>query len=193
VILFFCTLDGRQFSRPRQYLPPGGHDLLLTLSGIQDPSRTFFEDCFEVVEYDHRRVLEEEPFAISFIPVLHVPHTYAVRVRGDATFAFSADSGPCDALARVAGDCDLFLCECGNREASTYPFLLTPRQAAAVAKVSGARGLLLTHRWWRHGEETAISEARENYDGPIDLAREGLQVTIERLVGQSRVERADGG
>lgn len=177
--LFFCHLDGRRFRRPRLYLPPGGHKLLLTLSGVQDPSRTFFEDCFEVVEYNGTREIHEGPFEITFLPVVHVPHTYAVRVRGNATFAFSADSGPCEALARIASNCDLFLCECGNRETSTYPFHLTPRQAAAVASTAGARGLLLTHRWWRHGEEDAISEARENYDGPIELAREGMQMLIE--------------
>ena len=129
-------------------------------------------------EYDVRRRLTVGPLSIGFVPVLHVPHTYAVRVEGAATLAFSADSGPCAGLAEVARDSDLFLCECANHEGSDYPFHLTPRQAGQTAQEAGARQLLLTHRWWLHGLDQAVVEARERYAGPVSLAREGMQVAL---------------
>ena len=50
------------------------------------------------------------------------------------------------------------------------------RRARSVAYASR---LLLTHRWWLQGEESAVAEAREEFQGPIELAREGMQRAIE--------------
>ena len=176
--LFFLRLEGRTFRPPALYLPPGGHLSLLNLSQGQDRSLDFFSSCFAVHEYDPRLPLHAGPLAITFAPVRHVEHTYALRVQGRGLFAFSADSGPCRELEEVARNADLFLCECGNQEGSSYPFHLTPRQAGAIAAAAGARRLLLTHRWWLHGEEVAVREAREQFAGPIALAREDMQVPV---------------
>jgi ribonuclease BN (tRNA processing enzyme) len=176
--LFFRALAGQHDTPPTLYLPPGGHSHLLRISGTQDSSPAFYADHFVVREYEPHARLQEGPFSITVIPVLHVPHTYGMRVQGRASFAFSADSGPCAGLAQVAHESDLFLCECANDEQSTYPFHLTPRQAGAVARAAGAQRLLLTHRWWLQGEESAVAGAREQFSGPIELAREGMQVAI---------------
>ncbi len=177
---YLCFLD--EEGSPRQqtalYLPPTGHERLLLVSSLQDPSSTFFSDTFATSEYDPRHPLHVGPFSISFIPVRHIPHTYAMRIQGDAIFAYSADSGPCEGLAEVARDSDLFLCECSNIENSDYPFHLTPRQAGAYARDAGARRLLLTHRWWRLGEELTVAQAREEFSGPVELAREDMRITI---------------
>jgi ribonuclease BN (tRNA processing enzyme) len=145
-----------------------------------DQSPAFFSECFAVHEYDPSRTLAVGPLQVSFVPVRHIPHTYAIRVRGSGEMAYSADTGPCDGLAQVARDSDLFLCECANVEQSDYPFHLTPRQAGAAAEKAGARRLLLTHRWWVYGKESTVAEAREQFGGPVELAREDMQVTIGR-------------
>jgi ribonuclease BN (tRNA processing enzyme) len=176
--LLFRALAGGPDRRPALYLPPGGHAQLLQISKNQDHAQDFFCGFFELQEYDPAAVLREGPFTVGFLPVEHIPHTYGVRVQGHGLFAFSADSGPCAALEEVAYGADLFLCECGNYEGSTYPFHLTPRQAGAIAAAAHVRRLLLTHRWWLHGQESAVAEARERYSGPIELAREDMQVSI---------------
>ncbi len=176
--LFFRALQGCKDAPIPLFLPPGGHDRLLQLSGAQDNSPSFFTDHFAVSEYAGHESFSEGPFAITAMPVVHVPHTYGIQVRGAARFAYSADSGPCDGLLDVARNSDLFLCECANDEHSTYPFHLTPRQAGITAREANASRLLLTHRWWLQGEESAVAEAREEFQGPIDLAREGMQLEV---------------
>jgi len=163
---------------PRLYLPPTGHQRLLGVSAMQDPSPMFFSNTFDLSEYDPARSLSIGPLSLRFVPVVHIPHTYAMRVSGDGEFAYSADSGPCEGVVGVAQDCDLFLCECSNEEHSTYPFHLTPAQAGAYATEAGARSLLLTHRWRLLGEEATLAQARAAYAGPLDLAREDMRLTI---------------
>ena len=176
--LYFTGAHGHPYPHPTLYLPPGGHDRLLGISRLQDQSPTFYSESFAVKEYEPQQTLVVGPMRINFVPVRHIPHTYAMRIRGAGEFAYSADSGPCDGLAQVARDSDLFLCECANVEHSDYPFHLTPRQAGAAAQEAGTRRLLLTHRWWVYGQESTVAEARELYSGPVELAREDMQVTI---------------
>jgi ribonuclease BN (tRNA processing enzyme) len=163
---------------PVLYLPPSGHERLLGVSAMQDPSPAFFSDLFDTREYDPGQSLDLGPLSLRFVPVLHIPHTYALRVSGDGELAYSADSGPCAGLADVAQGSDLFVCECANEERSTYPYHLTPAQAGRYARDAGARRLLLTHRWGRFGKEETLAQARAEYSGPLDLAEEGMRITI---------------
>jgi ribonuclease BN (tRNA processing enzyme) len=176
--LYFLSTPYPAHRRPALYLPPEGHEKLLGVSRLQDPSPGFFSETFDTHEYDPNVGLNIGSLTIGFVPVRHIPHTYAMRIKGSAELAYSADSGPCEGLFEVARNSDLFLCECANNEHSEYPFHLTPRQAGAVAQEAGARQLLLTHRWWIDGKESAVTEASELYRGPVRLASEDIQVTI---------------
>ena len=63
--------------------------------------------------------------------------------------AYSADTGPTPALAELARDADVFLCEATLSEPETGPGLryhLTADEARAAASEANARRLLLTHR-----------------------------------------------
>jgi ribonuclease BN (tRNA processing enzyme) len=164
--------------QPLLLLPPGGHQHLLRVSTLQDQSPLFFSEIFQVKEYDPSSLLQLGPVTITWVPVVHIPHTYALRIQGEALFAFSADSGPCPALYDVARESDLFLCECANLETATYPFHLTPHQAAAIAQSAGARRLLLTHRWWKYGKQETVAQAQTEYTGPVELAEEDLQIIL---------------
>lgn len=176
--LSFCTDLGRADSPPALFLPPGGHERLLGISRMQDQSPTFYGDVFAVQEYNPELPLGFGALDLAFVPVVHIPHTYGMRIKGDALLAYSADSGPCDALFEIARGSDLFLCECANKEGSDFPFHLTPRQAGMIARQAGARRLLLTHRWWAYGEEETVAQARQEFAGPVDLAREDARITL---------------
>lgn len=178
--LYFARTLTPDLPSPGLFLPPEGHRCLLGVSAMQDQSPTFFSDTFSVREYDPLVPLQIGSLRIEFVPVVHIKHTYAMRVTGEATLAFSADSGPCPALIDVARGSDLFLCECANIEGSDYPYHLTPRQAGTIAREGGARRLLLTHRWSAYGEAETIAQARETFPGPVALAHEDMQITIAR-------------
>ncbi len=110
----------------------------------------------------------------------HAPHTYGLRVRGDGTLAFSADTGPCDNVLALARGADLFLCENANAEASDFDMHLKPSQAGAYAREAGARRLVLTHRWHRAGLDVALASASAAFGGPVSIAREGDIYNIGR-------------
>lgn len=176
--LQFLPSLGRGTRRPALLLPPDGHQRLLTVINQQDPSATFYSSVFDVREYDPAATLNIGPLSVRFTPVVHIPHTYAMRIRGEALLAFSADSGPCEALPEVARDSDLFLCECANSEGSDFPYHLTPRQAATYARAGGARRLLLTHRWWAYGKEETVQEAASIFNGLTELAHEDQRIIL---------------
>lgn len=145
-------LNGLSHDRqtPALWVPPGGKAQLEhfgTLLGFPD----MFERVFALAEYDPGMVFEAAGFELT---ATRVPHyrieAYAMRVVGGGrTLAYSADSGPAAALASVARDADLFLCEATLRsgELDGEPRgHLSIDEATAAFVASGARTLLLTHR-----------------------------------------------
>jgi ribonuclease BN (tRNA processing enzyme) len=85
-------------------------------------------------------------FEVTFFEARHRVPTLAVRVsHGGKTFAFSADSIPCDAIVECARNADLFLCDaiCAEADGETaarrarelmHP---TARDAATMATRAG--------------------------------------------------------
>ena len=78
-------------------------------------------------------------------------HTYALRVTdGRATLAYSGDSAPSPALAEVARNADLFLCEATLAESreggNGLRGHLSAEEAIAAFTESGAHRLVLIHR-----------------------------------------------
>ena len=137
-------------ARPELWVPPTGTAQLEqfgTLLGFPD----MFERTFALREYE-----AGVPFAAAGFEVTatQVPHyrleAHALRVRdGETTLAYSGDSGPSDALAGVARDADLFVCEAtlarGDLDGTPRGHLALDEALEAFAR-SGARRLLVTHR-----------------------------------------------
>lgn len=182
-LLKYGPRDQPDFQPPRipLYLPPGGRAVLealvrpiLALSGDFEAPERFFADVFAVSEYDPQNELRIGELALRFVPVEHYVPTWAIIAEGTRCFAYSADSGPCPALAAVARDADLFLCEATLAPAAAPPGWrghITAQEAAEAAQAGGARRLILTHLW-RNDPEAALDEARAVFAGPVDVAQE---------------------
>jgi ribonuclease BN (tRNA processing enzyme) len=107
--------------------------------------------------------------------------TYGLRIADNGlTFAYSADSAPCPALAQLARNADLFLCE-ATRAAGPMTAHSTPEEAGQLASEAGARRLVLTHLDPEEDPEQARELARTTFDGEVLVAREGLVVEIGTL------------
>ncbi len=117
------------------------------------------------------------PFTVTTERVNHPVETYGVRFeyRG-RVLAYSADSGVCDVLDRLAAGADLFLCEASYLDSAVNPpdLHLTGREAGEVAAKAGVGKLLLTHlvSAWGDAEET-YQAAAGAFDGPVELVRPG--------------------
>ncbi len=86
----------------------------------------------------------------------HNAETYGFRAAaGSAVAAYSGDSGPCEAVERLAAKADLFLCEAGAERAGTKVHL-TPEEAGEAAARGAAKRLI----------------------GPVEIAAKGRVVTV---------------
>ena len=117
------------------------------------------------------------PFHVEPVPVDHPVEAYGLRVEAHGRrLGYSGDTGPCAGLARVAEGADLLLAEAAFREGEDNPpsLHLTGADAGRAATAGGAARLLLTHVPPWHDPATARTEARSAYDGPVDLAADGV-------------------
>jgi ribonuclease BN (tRNA processing enzyme) len=122
------------------------------------------------------------PFAVTADRMNHPVETYGVRLEhGGKVLAYSADTGPCDALHRIAHGADLFLCEASYIDGEDNPpdLHLTGRDAGEVATKAGVARLLLTHLVAAWGNETkTVESATGSFAGPIMVARAGMRVDV---------------
>jgi ribonuclease BN (tRNA processing enzyme) len=133
------------------------------------------QGAFEVHELGDGERIDLGPLRLEAIATLHSVETYGVRASaGGRTVAYSADSGPCDGLGRLASDADLFVCEAAWAEqpGDMRPVHLTPQLAGHWAARGRARRLLLTHLRPGADPETAAARAADAYGGPVDVATE---------------------
>lgn len=156
-----------QGRRPSVWLPPGSLRQLLPILARLG-SEDMLDRAFDVAEYEAGTPFTAAGLELTALRVQHYDiDAYGFRVRGDRTLGYSGDSGPCGALAELARDTDLFVCEATlARPELDGPQRghLVPEEAAAAG--AGARRLLLTHR----PEELPAPDAELAHDGlELDL------------------------
>jgi ribonuclease BN (tRNA processing enzyme) len=116
------------------------------------------------------------PLQVAVRRVAHPVPCFAMRVEHEgASLVYSGDTGPCDALVDLSRGADLLLAEASYQEGAHNPpdLHMTGRDAGTTAAAAGARRLVLTHVPPWYDGDTAVAEARQVYDGPLELARPG--------------------
>ena len=119
---------------------------------------------------------------------MRLPHyrleTYGFRVtNGEATLAYTGDTGPSERIAELGRDADLFVCEAtletGESDGEPRGHLSAEEALEAYA-ASGARNLLLTHR----PSELPAPEG-------VALAYDGMEVeVVPQSVRSRRLSRS---
>jgi ribonuclease BN (tRNA processing enzyme) len=142
---------GRDTPKPELWLPPGG---LRELAGFGEKFGVpgMFSEAFTPREYENWQPFETCGLQITPVPVPHYElQTVALRITdGRTTLAYSGDSAPSPALAEVARDADLFLCEATLAESreggNGLRGHLSAEEAVDAFEASGARRLVIIHR-----------------------------------------------
>lgn len=111
------------------------------------------------------------------------PHTdesvaYSVRDK-NGRLVYTGDTGPNDALAVWARDCDVLLSECSLPDDRGIDTHLTPTQAGELACRARARRLVLTHFYPPVEDVEPAVVAGRVYDGTVIAARDGDRFTVE--------------
>ena len=115
------------------------------------------------------------PFALQARAVDHLCEAYAVRLEhAGRSIVYSGDTGPCTSLAELARGADVLLCEAtwphtGQWDAPPPGVHLSGRQAGEVATKAGVGRLLLTHVAAWYDRAAILDEARQTFDGPVEL------------------------
>jgi ribonuclease BN (tRNA processing enzyme) len=131
--------------------------------------------AFEVHELADGERIDLGPLRLEAVETVHSVETFGVRAStGGGTVAYSADSGPCDGLGRLAEGADLFVCEAAWAEwpEGARPIHMTPLLAGQWAAKARARRLLLTHLRPGADPGAALARAADAYGGPVDVATE---------------------
>ncbi|MDP9181486.1 MAG: MBL fold metallo-hydrolase [Actinomycetota bacterium] len=120
------------------------------------------------------------PFTITSIKVNHPIECHGLRVEaGGKVLTYSGDTAACPELVELARDADLFLCEASWPSVPTPPpgIHLTGREAGEHAAQAGAKRLLLTHLMPFHDPQAMLAEAKETFEGPIEVVTAGAVYT----------------
>ena len=132
-------------------------------------------------------VMEIGPLRVTAAHMNHPVETFGFRLehRG-RSLAYSADTGPADALVELARDADVLLCEASFVEpadAGAPPLPealhLTGRQAGQHAARAGVGQLVLTHLVPWNDESRTLDEAGQAFGGPLSLAAPGLGFVLD--------------
>jgi ribonuclease BN (tRNA processing enzyme) len=167
--------DGGRCQAIPVYGPEGTEQRLTTAYG-DTPTDKSMSEVFDFHTLEPGS-FELGPFSIRTERVAHPVEAFGIRVehRG-RSLVYSGDTGVSDALVDLAGDTDLFLCEAAftHGKENIQGLHLNGREAGAHAARAGVRRLVLTHiPPWTDGERN-LSDAREVYQGPAELAAPGL-------------------
>ncbi|TWP52612.1 MBL fold metallo-hydrolase [Lentzea tibetensis] len=173
----------------RKYHPVPPRDRLPVYAPAEAPSRfvaAYAPNAAERDEldfcdvFDFRALADETvhigPFEVTSALVAHPCEAYGFRISaGGVSLAYTGDSGPCAGLDAIARGADVLLCEASWTHADgRVPDLhLSGREAGELATRSGAGRLLVTHVPPWTDRDAVFAEAREAFDGPSELVREG--------------------
>ena len=123
------------------------------------------------------------PLRMTLATMNHPVETFGFRIEhAGRVIAYSADTGPTEALAELARGADLLLCEASFLDGPGLPedVHLTARQAGEYAAAGGVGHLVLTHLVPWNDREQSLREAAAAYSGPLSLAASGWVIDLGR-------------
>jgi ribonuclease BN (tRNA processing enzyme) len=137
------------------------------------------EDPGMAAEFDFHEYagpVDVGPIRVEPVRVAHPVPAYGLRVTAHgSTLAYTGDSGPCDALDRLATGVALLLAEASFRHGEDNPhdLHLTGRDAGEVAARNRVPRLVVTHVPPWYDPADMLAEAAEVHEGEILMAVPG--------------------
>jgi ribonuclease BN (tRNA processing enzyme) len=118
--------------------------------------------------------LQLDGFSLTARSVRHNPESLAYRIQGPdgICLVYSGDTDECDALAELAHEADLLICESAMPDDQKVAGHLTPCLAGKIAARAKARRLVLTHLYPPCDDVDIVKQARSTYKGPVIVAED---------------------
>ena len=162
------------------FYSPEGFTYLLSLL-VSEDGRDVMAKAYDFSTLHDGDRIQVGPLQIRAFEMQHVGVTaMGFRIQaGGAVFAYTGDTGPCDAVVELARDADVLLAEASFQDSSELlPFHLSARQAGEHAAAAGVGRLLLTHIVPTLDPAVSLAEARSAFGGSVEIAEQGLVTEI---------------
>jgi ribonuclease BN (tRNA processing enzyme) len=171
-------------------LPPGGRRRLTELTAAISEREGFFDDAFELLEYEATSSVAIGHLTIQFLPGLHyVPAWgFAISDRAGRRVVVSGDTGPNEALVQAARGADLFVVEATLLTADQDDLVrghLTVDEALDMGRRAEVGQTVLVH--YRPEDLEAIAAACLARTGSV-AGRPGMVIEL----GPAVASRTDG-
>jgi ribonuclease BN (tRNA processing enzyme) len=171
-------------------LPPGGRQRMDELAAAISERAGFFDDTFDVREYDPSSEMTIGDMQLGFLPGRHYVPAWGCWLRDSAgrLVVISGDTGPNESLVESARGADIFVVEAtllDVGEDDPKRGHLTVDEAVEIGRAAGVgRTVLVHHRAQNHQAVIAAGRASES----VIAGRPGLVIDLEDLASP-----ADGG
>lgn len=145
-----------------------------------EAQRTDLTDVFAFHTFDTRPT-RIAGFTVTAAAVEHPCEAYAMRIERDGrSLCYTGDSGPCDALVRLAANADTLLAEASWTDAPNRPLNLhmSGKQAGELAAKAGVGRLVVTHVPPWTEKDAVLAEAKRVFSGEVVLAKERTEYRI---------------
>ena len=159
--------------------PAGSGDFLAGASGLEED--VGMTEQFDFRAWSDGTTTKLGPFEITSVLVDHPQPAFALRIAsGGRSIVYSGDTGPTEALVKLAAGADIFLCEASFVESADNPphLHLTGAEAGDFATRVGVGRLLVTHipAWTDRAE--VESDVKTAWNGPYDMVSPGSTFTL---------------
>ena len=126
--------------------------------------------------FDAGTTLQLGPLTFTFCRNIHPDPCYSMRIEQNGrAFVYISDTGYTDALVEFAHRADLLLCESSlyDEYLGRIPGHMTAGETGRIAAAAGVRHLVLTHLPHFGNHDRLVEQARQKYNGPVELATTG--------------------
>jgi ribonuclease BN (tRNA processing enzyme) len=182
----------------RRYHPAPPHDPTVRKLPVHCPSEAprrlaaaYAPSKAELADTDLSDVFAFQPFTgapteiagytVTTAPVAHPCEAYGIRIERDGrSLCYTGDSGPCDALVRLAAGADTLLAEASWTDGPDHPpdLHMSGRQAGELAAKAGVGRLVVTHVPPWTDRSAVLAEACGAFPGPVTLAEAGAAYQV---------------
>jgi ribonuclease BN (tRNA processing enzyme) len=178
-------------------LPPGGKARFAELAGVVSERDGFFDDAFEVREYDPATVDRIGDLEIGYLPGRHYVPAWGVSLTetSGTRIVYAGDTGPNPDLIAAADSADLLVCEAtldsADEDDPDKRGHLSLDEALEHGQAARARQLLITH--YPSARREAMAAVIDDWAGSAVLARPDLVVEVTAARGGAAGSSAGGG
>jgi ribonuclease BN (tRNA processing enzyme) len=179
VSLLFATKYPDEGQRQKKLTVFGGNGLQNLYKGLQAAYGDWIvlpqeQVGFQEIDTQTGEVFYLDNVKITARPMNHRPESLAYRIEDEngKSIVYSGDTDESEALAVIAHEADLFICESAFPDELPSPWHLTPSAAGRIADQARVKQLVLTHLYPPCDEVDIAKQAARSYKGPVVAAKD---------------------